>query len=84
MQQISHVLYSPGITKNLISVGFLTDKEFTLEFQKSLCLIKNLDGSLIASAIRNSTNGLYKLQGETLIGCREVNSSVPEALALTS
>ena len=84
MQQISYVLYSLGITKNLISIGFLTDKGFTLEFQKSLCLIKNIDGSLIASAIKNSANGLYKLQGETLIGCHEVNSSAPEALALMS
>ena len=84
MQQISHVLYSPGITKNLISVGFLTDKGFTLEFQKSLCLIKNMDGLPIASAIRNTANTLYKLEGETLIGCHEIHSSTPEALTLMS
>ena len=84
MQQISHVLYSPSITKILISVGFLTNKGFTLEFQKSLCLIKNMDGLSIASAIRNTANGLYKLEGETHIGCHEFHSSTQEALVLTS
>ena len=48
MQQISHVLYSPSITKNLISVGFLTNKGFTLEFRKSLCFIK-MGGSICHS-----------------------------------
>ena len=82
MQQISHVLYFLDITKNLISIGFFTNKEFTLEFQKSLCLIKNMDGSPIASAIRNLANGLYKLEGETLIRCHEFHTSTQEALAL--
>ena len=39
---------------------------------------------LFAIAIRNPANGLYKLQGETIIGCHEVSSSQPEALALLS
>ena len=82
MQQISHVLYLPGITKNLILVGFLADK-FTLEFWKALCLIK-MGGSIIATAIRNPANGLYRLQGDTILGCHEVPSAQPKALALMS
>ena len=84
IQHISHVLYSPGITKNLISVGFLADRGFILEFQKNECLIKNLDGILMASALRNVENGLYKLQGEIVLECYEVNSSECEAFTITS
>ena len=74
MQQITHVLYSPGITKNLISVGFLADKGYTLEFRKAFCLIK-MGGSIIATAIRNPANGLYRLQGDTITGCHDVPST---------
>ena len=38
IQQISHVFYSPGITKNLISIGFLPDRGFALEFLKDQCI----------------------------------------------
>ena len=44
--------------------------------------MKNLDGSLVASALRNVMNGLYKLQGETILGCCEVNSSECEAFTI--
>jgi hypothetical protein len=32
IQKITHVLYSPNIIKNLLLVGFLTNKGFRLEF----------------------------------------------------
>ena len=43
-----------------------------------------MGASIIATAIRNPANGLYKLQGDTIIGCHEISSSQPEALALLS
>ena len=46
--------------------------------------MKNLDGILVASALRNVMNGLDKLQGETILGCCEVNSSECEAFTITS
>ena len=52
MQQISHVLYSPSITKNLISIGFLADKGFTLEFRKALCLIKMMANFIKVAVFR--------------------------------
>ena len=80
IQKISHVLYSPSITKNLISVGFLVDRGFILEFMRLECVIKTANGFYIGSAIRNATNGLYKLQGDTLLGCAEVSYSQVHAL----
>ena len=83
IQKVSHVLYSLGITKNLISVGYLADKGFSLEFMRNKCIIKNSEGHFVGYAYRHSVNGLYKLQGDTLMGCNEVSSLVPEVCALS-
>ena len=72
IQKISHVLYSTGITKNLISVGFFADKGFCLEFMKNKYVIENFRGYFVGSPHRNYTNGLYKLQRDTLMDCYEV------------
>ena len=74
----------PNITKNLISVGFFADKGFVLEFTKNECLIKHLDGTCLATALRNSVNGLYRLQGDTLLGCSEVHNLESPVYAITS
>jgi hypothetical protein len=58
--------------KKLLSIGFLTNKGFKLEFHRKCCNIRNFMGQRVATAVRNSKNGLYKLQGETLNGCTEV------------
>jgi hypothetical protein len=74
IQKITHVLYSPGITKNLLSVGFLTEKGFILEFKTYECYIRNLTGRTVAIAQRNSRNGLYQLCGDTITHCSELLS----------
>ena len=74
IQKISHMLYSPGISKNLISIGFFTNRGFSLEFLKSKCIIKTSKGGFVGSAYRNSGNELYKLQGDTLMDCSEVSA----------
>ena len=83
IQNISHVLYSLGITKNLISVGFLADKRFCLEFMKNKCAIKNSGEYFVGLAHGNHTNGLYKLQGVTLIDCYEVPVHAPNVHSLS-
>ena len=35
IQKISHMLYSTGITMNLISFGFLANRGFSLEFMRN-------------------------------------------------
>ena len=82
IQKVSHVLYSPSITKKLISVGYLANKGFSLEFIRNKCIIRNSEGHFVGYAYRHSVNGLYKLQGDTLIGCSDVSSLVPEVYAL--
>ena len=82
IKKISHVLYSPGITKNLILVGFLVDNGFSLQFMSNKCVIKISEGCYVGSASRNSINVLYKLHRNTLLGCREVQNPTHEAHAL--
>ena len=48
------------------------------------CITKNFEGYYVGLASRNSMNGLYKLQGDILLGCREVQNSTCEAYALKS
>ena len=79
IQKISHVLYSPSITKNLISVGFLVDKGFSLEFMRNKCIITDSEGWFVGSAYRSPINGLYKLKGHTLVGSHEITNSTSQA-----
>ena len=82
IQNINHVLYSLNILKILLFVGFLTDKGYKLEFMQHTCIIKNSYGDIIATVIRDSRNGLYKLIGETLLHCSKVLSN-PMSFALS-
>jgi hypothetical protein len=52
IQKISNVLYSKDIMKNLLSVGFLTNKRFRLEFSRNHCAIRDSSGHLVASTFR--------------------------------
>ena len=72
IQKIENVLYSPGIMKNLLSIGCLALKGFALEFKEQGCTIQNSNGDLITSALREPSNRLYKLSGKTLTNCSEI------------
>ena len=71
IQKIEHVLYSRGIVKNLLSVGFLTSRGMSLEFTTNTCTIKNSLGEIITNATKQPDSGVYKLLGETLLQCSE-------------
>ena len=61
---IQNVLYTPGITKKLLSVGSLTDQQKTLVFKSKGCfVINNLTRQIEAFAPREHSKGLYKLPG---------------------
>ena len=51
IQMIEHVLYSPGIVKNLLSMGFLASRGMSLEFKAQSCTIKNPQGEILTTAI---------------------------------
>ena len=66
IKTIPSVLYTPGITKNLLSVGSLTDQQKTLVFKSKSCyVIDNATSTIEAVALRSNARGLYKLQTES-------------------
>ena len=63
IKKISSVLYTPGITKNLLSVVSLTDQNKTLVFKSQQCfIVDNVTQSNDAIATREKSQGLYRLQ----------------------
>lgn len=72
IQNITHILYSLGITKKLLYVGFLIERGFSLEFKCHVCLIQDRSEKTTITTKRNPRNGLYKLKGKTITNCTEV------------
>jgi hypothetical protein len=71
---IPGVMYSPTIQKNLLSVGFITDQNHSLEFTSEGCYIRRRDTKdIIAFASREDGRGLYQLHGDTLSHSGEAN-----------
>ena len=67
IKSIPHVLYTPGITKNLLSVGSLTDKRKTLVFKSQGCfIVDDVTQKVEAFAVRERDKGLYRLQTRTI------------------
>ena len=61
IKSIDSVLYTPGITKNLLSVGALADQGKTLVFKSKGCFIfNNSNLQLEAFASRERSRGLYR------------------------
>lgn len=64
IKSFDSVLYTPGITKNLLSVGALTDQNKTLIFRSNGCfIINNTSLAIEAFAPRDSHHGLYRMTG---------------------
>jgi hypothetical protein len=64
MKIVSSVLYTPGITKNLLSVGTLADQHKTLVFKSNGCfVIDNATLRVEIFAPRETSKGLYRLSG---------------------
>jgi hypothetical protein len=75
IKSISFVLYTPGITKNLLSVGSLTNQRRTLVFKAQNCfVIDDATLSIEAVAVREHNRGLYKLQTNINHPQPEINS----------
>ena len=75
INSIPSVLYTPGITKNLLSVGSLADQQKTLIFKATWCyILDNATGKIEAIANRENWRGLYRLQTDSPKPRPEVNS----------
>jgi hypothetical protein len=68
VKTVHNVLYVPGITKNLLSVGSLTDSGYMACFDSTCCyLINKNDKRIIAEGLRTPQNGLYRLVTRNVI-----------------
>lgn len=75
IKSILFVLYTLGITKNLMNVGCLSDQGKTLVFKVDGCfVVDNITLKIESFASRENRRGLYKLQGDPTILEPEVNS----------
>ena len=67
IKSFSSMLYTPGITKNLISVGTLADQHKTLVFRSHGCFIlDNASSKVEFFAPRENGHGLYRLSGSSV------------------
>ena len=76
------MLYTPSITKNLLSVGTLADHNKTLIFRKNGCFVLDNDTLQIEIfALRETTKGLYRLSGAQTTSRPVVNMIYPNSPA---
>ncbi|MCO5605635.1 hypothetical protein L7F22_059818 [Adiantum nelumboides] len=59
-KDLSNVLLVPGITKNLISMGQIVEKDYEVKFNKDGCYVKNDKGKVVAHGEKNGR--LFKLK----------------------
>lgn len=76
IKAIGNIMYVPGLTKNLFSVGSITDKGLTILFLPHVChvLDKNTNQVLI-KGIRDSVNSLYRIESSFFVNCIEVHTA---------
>lgn len=83
IKTISSVLYTPGITKNLLSVGTLTDQHKTLVFRSNGCfVIDNATLRVENFVARENNKGLYRLSGAQTNTKSEVHLIYPTSQAM--
>jgi hypothetical protein len=62
IKEIDNILYVPTLTKNLISIGALTDKGVMFTFNSNECLLVRIPNEILARGTRDPINGLYKFK----------------------
>lgn len=67
--KLDEVLYVPGVTKNLISLGTITDDKQDLKVlfdSKSVWILRNISApdslNIVATGKRDTRNGLYRFR----------------------
>lgn len=63
IKKINNVLYVPRLTKNLLSIGTMTNPRFVVIFDFRRCLLftKGNSPKIVAKAARDQISSLYKL-----------------------
>lgn len=57
---MDNVFYVPGLSHNLISLGCIADKGFTLIFDNKRCLVLEGCGNIVGDGVRDKMTGLYR------------------------
>ena len=60
IKDVTDVLYVPGVTKNLLAVGALSDRGFKFLLMRNEVTVLR-DTHAVAKGIRDKKNGLYKM-----------------------
>ena len=67
IKDINGVLYVPGLSKNLLSIGSLTDKGIIACFDDQKCILYSKGNKrIVTEGLRNKQNGLYQLSALNL------------------
>jgi hypothetical protein len=63
IKKINNVLYGLGLTKNLLSIGTMTNARFVavFDFQRCLLFTKGSSPKIVARGARDQISDLYKL-----------------------
>jgi hypothetical protein len=64
IKTMTNVLYVPGVRRNLLSVGCVTDDGYSVKFYRNKCLIKHRQTRIVVCKGSRLKRGLYKLNFE--------------------
>nr|GEZ33915.1 hypothetical protein [Tanacetum cinerariifolium] len=78
-KQIPDVYFVPGLKYNLISVGQLINKDYTLVFSHGICEIKDKNGKVLGK-IRITQNKMFPLRFQDKVSFSFKTTSSPETL----
>ncbi|KAL3677349.1 hypothetical protein R1sor_027297 [Riccia sorocarpa] len=86
IKRVSDVLYVPGLSKNLLSVGRLTDKGVVVIFDTHQCVFftKTRPIKVIGRATRDSKSGLYRFCGTPVINTGQYPATCNAVLSVES
>lgn len=64
-------MYVRGVTRNLPSVGSISDQGYSVEFVKYACIICDLSTrQILGKAVHMDKGGLYCLNAKSLVGAQ--------------
>jgi hypothetical protein len=80
VQVITDVHYLPGLSKNLLSIGQLQQKNLTIVFQKDFCKVFHEEKGLIMST-QMSSNRMYIIYAPVIVPmCLKTSSMIETKL----
>jgi hypothetical protein len=67
IKRIDNVLCILGIKQNLFSIGCICNQRYTIEFIKSICIIRDMQiHTIVGKGHKLERRGLYRLQAKSI------------------